>query len=164
MNAETATIRPQTPASSPRSPDFVHLPIAMMCALAAIVGVVTGFGALVFRLMISFVHNLLFLHTISLNYDSSQFTGPHPWGAWVILVPVIGAVIITFIVANFAGVPVPSAKDTTMILTLFPERHEPPEFLPLIQRMFGTPDRLRRPRIHDLSSTRCACLPGLKRG
>lgn len=77
-----------------------------MCALAAVVGIVTGFGALIFRLMISFVHNLLFLHTISFDYDSSLFTGPHPWGAWVIAVPVIGAIVITFIVANFA----PEAK------------------------------------------------------
>ena len=35
--------------------------IALMCALAAVVGVVTGLGALLFRVMISFVHNLFFL-------------------------------------------------------------------------------------------------------
>jgi CIC family chloride channel protein len=84
----------------------VHFSIAAMCALAAIVGIITGVGALIFRLMISFVHNLLFLNTISLSYDSSVFTPAHPWGAWVILVPVIGAIIVTFIVANFA----PEAK------------------------------------------------------
>jgi chloride channel protein, CIC family len=56
--------------------------------------------------MISFVHNLFFLGVISIHYDSSQFTPAHPWGAAVILVPVVGAVIVTFIVSNFA----PEAK------------------------------------------------------
>ncbi len=90
----------------PRAPEPEHMGIAALCALAAIVGVVTGFGALLFRLMISFVHNLFFLQTISLNYDSSQFTPANPWGGWVVLVPVAGSLIVTFVVANFA----PEAK------------------------------------------------------
>lgn len=77
-----------------------------MCILAATVGVATGLGAVLFRVMISFVHNLFFLHTISLHYDSSLFTPANPWGSWVILVPVAGAIIVTFIVSNFA----PEAK------------------------------------------------------
>jgi CIC family chloride channel protein len=74
--------------------------------LAAVVGVITGVGALVFRLMISFIHNLFFLQTLSINYDSSQFTPMSAWGAAVILVPVVGGIIVTFIVSNFA----PEAK------------------------------------------------------
>ena len=89
-----------------RTAEPPHMGIAALCALAAIVGVVTGLGALLFRLMISFVHNLFFLQTISLNYDSSQFTPADPWGPFVILVPVVGAVSVTFIVTNFA----PEAK------------------------------------------------------
>ncbi len=92
---------PQSFDSGPR-----RLGIGPMCGLAAVVGVITGFGALFFRIMISLVHNLFFLQTVSFNYDSSLFTPSNPWGAWVILVPVIGAVIVTFIVANFA----PEAK------------------------------------------------------
>jgi CIC family chloride channel protein len=56
--------------------------------------------------MISFVHNLFFLGIVSIHYDSSQFTPSNPWGAAVILVPVVGTVIVTFIVSNFA----PEAK------------------------------------------------------
>jgi CIC family chloride channel protein len=52
------------------------------------------------------VHNLLFLGHWSFYYESSVFTPPSPWGPWVILVPVIGAVGVTFIVNNFA----PEAK------------------------------------------------------
>jgi CIC family chloride channel protein len=80
--------------------------LATLCSMAAVVGVVTGLGALLFREMISIVHNLFFLRTISLHYDSSLFTPANPWGVWVTLVPVAGAVIVTFIVANFA----PEAK------------------------------------------------------
>ena len=54
--------------------------------MAAIVGVVTGVGALVFRVMISVIHNLFFLQTFSLTYDSSLFTPGNPWGAAVIFV------------------------------------------------------------------------------
>ena len=64
--------------SNPRVAEPAPMGIAALCALAAIVGIVTGFGALLFRLMISFVHNLFFLQTISLNYDSSQFTPANP--------------------------------------------------------------------------------------
>jgi CIC family chloride channel protein len=97
---------PQPPDRSSRPSETIHFGIAPLCVLAAVVGVVTGFGALLFRLMISFVHNLFFLQAVSLNYDSSLFTPSNPWGAWVILVPVAGAIIVTFIVSNFA----PEAK------------------------------------------------------
>lgn len=84
----------------------VHLGLTSLCALAAVVGIITGCGAWLFRAMISFVHNLFFLGVISIHYDSSQFTPAHPWGAAVILVPVVGGAIVTFIVSNFA----PEAK------------------------------------------------------
>ena len=74
--------------------------------MAAIVGVITGVGALVFRVMISVIHNIFFLQTFSINYDSSVFTPTNPWGVGVIFVPVVGGIIVTFIVSNFA----PEAK------------------------------------------------------
>ncbi len=74
--------------------------------MAAIVGVITGVGALAFRVMISVIHNLFFLQTFSISYDSSLFTPESPWGAAVIFVPVVGGIIVTFIVSNFA----PEAK------------------------------------------------------
>ena len=74
--------------------------------MAAIVGVITGLGALVFRVMISVIHNLFFLQTFSIHYASILFTPGSPWGAAVIFVPVVGGIIVTFIVSNFA----PEAK------------------------------------------------------
>jgi chloride channel protein, CIC family len=86
--------------------DARALPLVVLCLLALSVGVIGGVGAVVFRALIAFVHNLLFLGQISIAYDSSIFTPPHPWGAFVILVPVIGGLGVTFIVTNFA----PEAK------------------------------------------------------
>ncbi|HEV2364916.1 MAG TPA: chloride channel protein [Caulobacteraceae bacterium] len=74
--------------------------------LALGVGVVTGFGAVGFRDLIGLVHNIGFAGRLSFHYDANLFTGAAPWGAWVILVPVAGAVVVTFLVANFA----PEAK------------------------------------------------------
>src|SRR3974390_2124388 len=74
--------------------------------LALAVGVIAGLGAVVFRGLIAVVHNVLFLGHFSILYDSSVFTPTSVWGAGVILVPVIGALGVTFIVVNFA----PEAK------------------------------------------------------
>ena len=77
-----------------------------MSLLAFSVGVVAGLGAFVFRELIGFVHNVLFLGKFAFEYDANLFTPPSPWGAGVILVPIIGAIIVTFLVVNFA----PEAK------------------------------------------------------
>ncbi|HUC12294.1 MAG TPA: chloride channel protein [Stellaceae bacterium] len=77
-----------------------------MSLLAFSVGVVAGLGAYVFRELIGLVHNVLFLGKFAFNYDANLFTPASPWGAGVILVPVIGAVVVTFLVVNFA----PEAK------------------------------------------------------
>ena len=82
------------------------MPLVFLSGLALIVGVVTGFGAVVFRALIGLVHNLLFLGQLSINYDTSVFTVMAPWGVFVILVPVAGALGVTFIVQTFA----PEAK------------------------------------------------------
>ena len=77
-----------------------------MSLLALVVGMVTGLGAFAFRELIGLVHNLLFLRSLSFAYDSSLFTPINPWGPLVILVPVVGAIGVTFIVSKFA----PEAK------------------------------------------------------
>jgi CIC family chloride channel protein len=74
--------------------------------LALLVGVVTGLGAVGFRDLIGLVHNLAFKGRLSFAYDANVFTGPSPWGVLVVLVPVAGGVLVTFLVSNFA----PEAK------------------------------------------------------
>ncbi len=82
------------------------LPLPQLALLALVLGVVTGIGAVLFRDLIGLIHNLLFTGHAVLHYDANVFTAPAPWGILVILVPVIGAVGVTFLVTNFA----PEAK------------------------------------------------------
>ncbi|MGB6306892.1 MAG: chloride channel protein [Steroidobacteraceae bacterium] len=82
------------------------MPLARISALALGLGVVTGLGAVLFRGLIGLIHNLLFTGHAVIHYDANVFTAPTPWGALVILVPVLGAVGVTFLVTNFA----PEAK------------------------------------------------------
>ena len=83
--------------------------------LAIVVGVVTGFGAVAFRALIGLFHNVAFLKVFSFVYEASLFTPPSPWGAFVILVPVVGGLIVTFLIVNFApearGHGVPEVMD-----------------------------------------------------
>jgi chloride channel protein, CIC family len=83
-----------------------RLSLLPMSLLAFFVGVVGGFGAYVFRELIGFVHNVMFLGSFAFTYDANVFTPPSPWGWAVILVPVVGAAAVTFLVSNFA----PEAK------------------------------------------------------
>lgn len=86
-----------------------------MAVLALVVGIVTGFGAVLFRDLIGLIHNVLFLGHFAVRYDANLFTPPSPWGALVILVPVLGGVAVTFLVTNFAqearGHGVPEVMD-----------------------------------------------------
>jgi chloride channel protein, CIC family len=89
--------------------------LARLSLLAIVVGVVTGLGAVLFRALIGIIHNVAFLGVFSADYDASRFTPPSPWGALVILVPVVGGIIVTFLVTNFApearGHGVPEVMD-----------------------------------------------------
>jgi CIC family chloride channel protein len=75
-------------------------------ALAVLVGIIAGLGAVVFRAMIGGFHNLLFLGQLSTSYDANLHTPSSPWGVLVILVPVVGALGVAFVVGTFA----PEAK------------------------------------------------------
>jgi len=58
-----------------------------------------------FRGLIGLIHNLLFTGHAIIRYDANLFTAPSPWGALVILVPVLGAVGVTFLVNNLPPRP-----------------------------------------------------------
>jgi chloride channel protein, CIC family len=83
-----------------------RLGLVYLSLLAFAVGIITGLGAVLFRALISLIHNVLFLGQISFHYDANIFTPASPWGPLVILVPVIGGLAVTFLVSNFA----PEAK------------------------------------------------------
>ncbi len=94
------------PATAIAAEERRRLPLSQLCLLALALGLVTGLGAVLFRDLIGLIHNLLFIGQPIVRYDANVFTAPAPWGLLVILVPVVGAVGVTFLVANFA----PEAK------------------------------------------------------
>ncbi len=77
-----------------------------MWAISILVGIVAGLGAVAFRALIGVFHNLFFLGKLSAAYDANAHTPLSPWGAFIIFVPVIGALGVVFLVKNFA----PEAK------------------------------------------------------
>jgi CIC family chloride channel protein len=94
------------PAAEAAEEDIRRISLVSLSILALVVGIVTGFGAVVFRDLIGLIHNLLFLGQFVVRYDANLFTPPSPWGAGIILVPVLGGLAVTFLVSTFA----PEAK------------------------------------------------------
>ena len=86
--------------------DSHRLSLFYLTTLALALGLVTGLGAFLFRDLIGLLHNIFFTRRFMLPYDANEFTASDRWGALVILIPVVGAVIVTFLVSNFA----PEAK------------------------------------------------------
>lgn len=115
--------------------------LVRLSLLAIVVGVVTGFGAVLFRALIGFIHNVAFLGTFQVAYDASVFTPPSPWGFLVILVPVLGGLVVTLLVTNFA----PEARG-----------HGVPEVMDAIYYKDG----LIRPQVAIVKSLASACSIG----
>jgi len=107
--------RPHFPAGDFAPDDVRRIGLVYLSILALLVGIVTGLGAIGFRDLIGLIHNLLFLGRVAVGYDANLFTPPSPWGAFVILVPVIGGLGVTFLVTQFApearGHGVPEVMD-----------------------------------------------------
>jgi len=80
--------------------------LPLVCLIAFLIGAVAAAGAVLFRYMISVVHNLLFNGVFSFAYDANHFEAPSPFGAFIILAPVIGGLIVVWLVKTFA----PEAK------------------------------------------------------
>jgi len=97
---------PEPKATGLQVDESRRLSLTRLSLLALVVGLVTGPGAVGFRDLIGFVHNFAFAGRLSYRYDANVFTGAAPWGALVILVPVVGGILVTFLVSNFA----PEAK------------------------------------------------------
>ncbi|HRV93770.1 MAG TPA: chloride channel protein, partial [Anaerolineae bacterium] len=55
-------------------------PMISLALMAIAVGIIAGFGAVGFRLLIGLVHNLLFLGQFSFIYDANEHTPFSVWG------------------------------------------------------------------------------------
>ncbi len=94
------------PSEAAEADETPRLGLVSLSLLALAVGIAAGLGAIVFRELIGLIHNLLFLGHFAFDYHTKVFMPASPWGAFVILAPVVGAVAVTFLVTNFA----PEAK------------------------------------------------------
>lgn len=106
---ELASLRVETgrvQRSSQTEDDASPIDMYRLSCLGVVVGVVTGIGAVAFRGLIGFVHNAVFLGRFSVSYNASEFTPTSVWGAFVMLVPVVGGLVVTWLVCTFA----PEAK------------------------------------------------------
>ena len=70
--------------------------------LGAGVGFLTGLGAVLFHYLIAGIHNATISGVLGITQNAREHTPASPWGAWIILVPVIGALLVTVLVRNFA--------------------------------------------------------------
>lgn len=107
----------ETPAPGLKRGDLTAPGISIKLGLLALlVGLIAGIGAVVFRGLIGLFHNLMFFGHLDINYDTLQHTLESPWGMGVIAVPVMGALVVAFLVKTFApeakGHGVPEVIDT----------------------------------------------------
>ncbi len=93
-------------ANTPSTREPRPLSLLLMMFLGLVIGIIGGYGAILFRLLVSLSHNLFFNGTFSFLYDADVHTAPSVWGYGFILVPVIGAALVAWIVTMFA----PEAK------------------------------------------------------
>lgn len=73
-----------------------------LAVYAVPVGIAGGLFAIFFRLLIALSHNLFFFGIWSFDYDVNAFTPESPWGAGIIFIPVIGALLVALIVSRYA--------------------------------------------------------------
>lgn len=98
--------RKTAPATEQNFSEGRTVSVLVLSLLAVLIGGVAALGALVFRMLISVVHNFMFLGKFSFSYDANQFDAGNPWGVLVILVPVVGGLVVVWLVQTFA----PEAK------------------------------------------------------
>lgn len=80
--------------------------VPRLLAFGVLVGAIAGVGAVLFRGMISVIHNAAFLGLFSFSYDANQHTAASPFGIFIVLIPVAGALVVAWLVKTFA----PEAK------------------------------------------------------
>jgi chloride channel protein, CIC family len=80
--------------------------LLVLCGLALVVGVMTGCGAVALRALIGLFHNAFYNGTFSIWYDANVSEGPSRFGDWVLLSPILGGLVVVFLVQRFA----PEAK------------------------------------------------------
>jgi CIC family chloride channel protein len=86
-----------------------------LCLLALGVGIMTGVGAVALRSLIGLIHNAMYNGVIKVAYDANILEGPSRFGNWVMLSPILGGLVVVYLVDRFApearGHGVPEVMD-----------------------------------------------------
>ncbi len=86
--------------------DERRVSLLVLCLLALGVGLLTGVGAVLLRLLIGLIHNIMYNGVLKLAYDANILEAPSRFGNWVILSPILGGLVVVYLVERFA----PEAK------------------------------------------------------
>lgn len=78
-----------------------EVPIHMI-TFAFLVGLLSGLGAIIFRSMIAFFHNLFFYHKIDFYYNANLHSAPSFLGNFAMFTPAFAGLIVVFIVQKIA--------------------------------------------------------------
>jgi CIC family chloride channel protein len=111
MSSETlspadAKSPPALVSGPPARQEERRVSLLVLCLLALVVGIMTGVGAVALRALIGLFHNALYNGTFSIWYDANVSEGPSRFGDFVLLSPIVGGLIVVFLVQRFA----PEAK------------------------------------------------------
>ncbi|OCW55687.1 chloride channel protein [Hoeflea olei] len=97
---------PATSGEEAQPPGEREVVLAVLVALAFVVGLVAAAGAIAFKYLIAVIYNVSFYGQFSFELDPNSYGAPSPWGPFIILVPIIGGLMVVWLVKNFA----PEAK------------------------------------------------------
>ena len=86
--------------------DERRVSLFILCLMALGIGIMTGVGAVALRALIGLIHNFMINGVFKIPYDANILEGPSRWGNWVILSPILGGLVVVYLVDRFA----PEAK------------------------------------------------------
>ena len=93
MDATPTSSQPARAAGPQAEGEESRLGLLALCALALVVGVATGFGAVLLRDLIGLVHNAFYNGVLSYHYDANRLEAPSRFGAFVALSPILGGLV-----------------------------------------------------------------------
>ena len=108
-----AAVSGQTLVSNHRDERRVNLLTLSLLALG--VGIMTGLGAVALRALIGLIHNAMYNGVFQLAYNANILEAPSRFGNWVMLSPILGGLVVVYLVERFApearGHGVPEVMD-----------------------------------------------------
>ena len=73
-----------------------------MVVLALVVGIFGGLGSIVFSMLIGLFYNLFHFGVLSISFDANSYTAALSFAPLIILIPIMGSFIVTWITYTFA--------------------------------------------------------------